>query len=147
MKTICCIVAAAGFLISAPVMAGQYGNGGNPPNGHGNPPGGHGGGNHPGGAPVQQTQTGSGTGATSLWSNAQGTSSSIGPATAFGVSTSGAASNTNAAGGSRGFVGGAGTSAFTTSSAGTTSNGTGSAQAQTSGAAGGVAAGIATRTR
>ena len=118
MKTLCCILATATVLISVPAMAQQF----------------------------------SGGGSSSLWSSAQGTSDSYGSANGFATSQSGSMATAGGLGlsslaGSIGsYGGGAMTSAFTTSNAGASTNGNGYAQVQTSGYAGGSAAGFGMRT-
>lgn len=98
-------------------------------------------------APAMAQQTGGGSGFTNIWSSAQGASNSYGNANAFGTSASGSMANAAGAGGLNGFGGGGGTSAITTSNAGTSSSGSGYAQAQTSGYAGGTVAGSGARAR
>jgi hypothetical protein len=118
MKTLCCSLATALVLISAPAMAQQF----------------------------------SGGGTTSIWSSAQGTSDSYGSGTGFATSqagsmtTAGGLGLSNLAGSIGSYGGGAMTSAFTASNAGASTNGNGYAQVQTSGYAGGSAAGFGTRT-
>lgn len=96
-------------------------------------------------APAMAQQV-SGGGSINVWSGAQGTSFSYGGANGFGNSSSGALFNignlgTNAGG----FGGGTNISGITTSSAGTSSVGSGYAQAQTSGYAGGSVSGFVAR--
>ncbi len=90
-------------------------------------------------APAMAQQFGAGGGYTSIWSSAQGTSFSYGTANGYGNSSSGSMAAAGGAGlNSLGEIaGGAAMTALTTSTAGTASNGSGYAQAQTSGYAGG----------
>jgi hypothetical protein len=94
-------------------------------------------------APAMAQQYGNGGGFTNIWSSAQGTSNSYGDANAFSASAAGSLANVGAGSGLAGFGGGAFTSAITTSQAGTQSFGSGYAQAQTSGYAGGTVSGAA----
>jgi len=112
MKTLSCILAAGGLMISVPVMAQQNVNGG---------------------------------GFTNIWSSAQGTSNSYGQAKAFGMSSAGSAATAGGQGGVGGFGGASGVTSITSSFAGTSSYGSGYAQSQTSGYAGGTATGSAGR--
>jgi hypothetical protein len=112
MKTLSCAVAAVALSVSAPAMA-QAVNGGGSFN--------------------------IGGGYTSIWSSAQGTSFSYGTANGYGNSSAGSMAFAGGSGlNSLGAItGGSGMTAITTSTAGTASNGSGYAQAQTSGYAGG----------
>jgi len=117
MKTLCCIVATAAVLISAPAMAQQFSGGGS------------------------TSLWSSAQGTSDSYGNANGfaTSQSGSMATAGGLGL------TNLAG-SIGFGGGAVTSAFTASNAGASTSGNGYAQVQTSGYAGGSVAGFGMHT-
>ena len=91
-----------------------------------------------------------GGGYSNIWSSAQGTSDGYGNANAYDMSNSGVmatAGGGGLSGSSGGFIGGGITSAFTTSTAATSSSGSGYAQAQTSGYAGGTVAGSGGRGR
>jgi len=90
-------------------------------------------------APAMAQTFNAGGGYTSIWSSAQGTSFSYGTANGYGNSSSGAMAGAGGAGlSSLGeIIGGSAMTAITTSTAGTASNGSGYAQAQTSGYAGG----------
>ena len=124
MKILCCIVAAAGLLISVPAMVQKA---------------------------AAQEAYGTGGGTTNIWSSAQGSSDSYGNASGFGTSSSGsmatAGGRSSLAGQSLGHsVGGGITSAMTTSYAGASTYGNGYVQVQTSGYAGGTTAGFGGRT-
>ncbi len=90
-------------------------------------------------APAMAQSFNIGGGYTSIWSSAQGTSFSYGTANGYSSSSSGSIAGAGGAGlSSLGeLTGGSLTGAITTSTATTTSNGSGYAQAQTSGYAGG----------
>jgi len=90
-------------------------------------------------APALAQQFSTGGGLASIWSGAQGTSFSYGAANGYGNSSSGSIGSVGMPGlTSLGALGGGSvTAAITTSNAGTASNGSGYAQAQTSGYAGG----------
>jgi hypothetical protein len=98
-------------------------------------------------APAMAQQNGNGGGFTNIWSSAQGTSNSYGQANAFGTSSAGSAATAGGRGGLNGFGGGGAITSLTTSNAGTSSTGSGYAQAQTSGYAGGTASGSGSRGR
>ena len=117
MKTLCCILATAMMLISAPAMAQQFSGGGST--------------SLWSSAQGTSDSYGSGTGFA--------TSQSGSMATAGGLGLSNLA-------GSIGYGGGAVMSAFTASNAGASTNGNGYAQVQTSGYAGGNVAGFGART-
>ncbi len=99
--------------------------------------------------PAMAQSNGSGSGTTNIWSSAQGTSDAYGGAHGYATTSSG--SMATALG--RGPIGttasgGAGlTSAITVSNAGVVSPGSGYAQVQTSGYAGGTASGFGGRGR
>ena len=111
-KTLCRILAVASLATTAPAMAQQV--------------------------------TGNGSGTTNIWSSAQGTSNSYGAANGFGNSSSGTMITTGGQGlnGLASSSTGSTTQLITTSSAGTSSSGSGYAQSQTSGYAGGNISGF-----
>ena len=112
MKTLCCIVAVAELLVSAPAMAQQfYANGG----GYSN-----------------LWSSAQGT------SNSYGNANAFGNSSSGAAGANGGQGATGIGGG---FGGGGNMTAFTQSSAGTVSVGNGYAQSQTSGYAGGTVAG------
>lgn len=94
---------------------------------------------------AQEAYDAGGGASTSLWSGAQGTSFSYGTASGFGTSSSGSSATAGGLGSLKGVAAGAINSAITTSYAATTSNGSGYAQTQTSGYAGGNVSGFAAR--
>jgi hypothetical protein len=96
-------------------------------------------------APAMADPYGNGGGFSNIWSAAQGTANSYGNASAFGLSAAGAAATAGGGGGTNGLYGGGGLSAITNSQAGAASIGSGYAQTQTSGYAGGTASGFGGR--
>jgi hypothetical protein len=98
-------------------------------------------------APAMAQQFGNGGGFTNIWSSAQGTSNSYGQATAFGTSSAGSAANAGGLAGASGLGGAGALTSITQSFAGTSSSGSGYAQSQTSGYAGGTVMGSSGRGR
>ena len=98
-------------------------------------------------APAMAQQRNSGSGTVNIWSSAQGTSNSYGAANGYSTSSSGATGNAIGRNSlSHGMAGGL-TSAVTTSNANISSYGSGYAQTQTSGYAGGSVAGYSSHGR
>ena len=99
--------------------------------------------------PAMAQSNGSGSGTSNIWSSAQGSSDSYGGAHGYATSSSGSMANALGRGpiGTIGSGGAGLTSAITTSNAGVVSPGSGYAQVQTSGYAGGSASGFGGRGR
>jgi len=117
MKTLCCSLATALMLISAPAMAQQFSGGGT----------------------TSIWSSAQGT------SDSYGSGTGFATSQSGSMSAAGGLGLSNLAG-SLGYGGGAITSAFTASNAGANTNGNGYAQVQTSGYAGGSVAGFGART-
>ena len=100
-------------------------------------------------APAMAQSNGSGSATSNIWSSAQGSSDSYGGAHGFATSSSGSIANALGRGtvGGGGSVGAGLTSAITTSTAAVVSPGSGYAQVQTSGYAGGSVSGFGGRAR
>ncbi len=117
MKTLCCSLATAMMLISAPAMAQQFSGGGS----------------------TSIWSSAQGT------SDSYGSGTGFATSQSGSMTTAGGLGLSNLAG-SIGYSGGAVMSAFTASNAGASTNGNGYAQVQTSGYAGGSVAGFGART-
>jgi hypothetical protein len=117
MKKLCCSLATAMMLLSAPAMAQQFSGGGS----------------------TSIWSSAQGT------SDSDGSAKGFATSQSGSMTTAGGLGLTNFAG-SAGYGGGAMMSAFTTSNAGASTNGNGYAQVQTSGYAGGSVAGFGMRT-
>ena len=118
MKTLCCILATAGLLISVPAMAQQF----------------------TGGGTTSLWSSAQGT------SDSYGAATGFATSQSGSMANAGGLTFTNLAG-SISSGGGAITGAFTASNAGASTNGNGYAQVQTSGYAGGSVSGFSARTR